>query len=107
MFTLSVKKLNFVNSIVGLIGKKNPEPVFIKTRFGIHTFGLKYSIDILVLEKSGKEENVFKIVQIKKNLSPNRLFFWNFRYSHLIEIPIINKPDTIYNISDYIKVEEK
>lgn len=104
MIVLKVKKLNFWQSIIGLIGKKNPEPVLIQTRFGIHTFGLKFPIDVLVLEKLKgslprprlakarrglikKNENIYKIIQIKRFLFPNHLFFWNMKYNIILELP--------------------
>lgn len=87
MLTLKVKKLNFRESIAGMIGKKTPESVLIQTRFGIHTFGLKSPIDVLVLEKQN-EENIYRIVQIKHSLSPNRIFFWNIKYNAILELPI-------------------
>ncbi len=51
------------------------------TRWGIHTFGMKYPIDIIVLD------NQQKIIQIKYDLKPNRIFFWNPKYSSIIELP--------------------
>lgn len=82
MCTLRVKRLKgILAKTKGLIGKDNAEPVFFKTRFGIHTFGLKFGIDVLILDKE------HKVVKIKKNLPPNHLFFWNPKYDAIIELP--------------------
>ena len=66
----------------GLIGKDKPYVLMIRTRFGIHTFGLKFPIDVLVLN------NEDKVVSIKKNLKPNRIFSWNPLYEKVIELPV-------------------
>lgn len=67
--------------IIGLIGQKKAFPVLIKTRFGIHTFFLKFPIDVLILDKDNKT------VKIKKNLKPNRIFLWNPKFNRIIELP--------------------
>lgn len=102
MLTLKVKKLNYFQSLIGLIGKSHPEPVLIKTRFGIHTFGLKFPIDVLVLDKTN-EENIYKIIKIKQNLPPNRFFFWNLHYSIIIEIPQNNNLNINYKPNNVLK----
>jgi len=65
----------------GLIGKTKPQALMIKTRFGIHTFGLKFPIDILILNDKNK------VILIKKNLKPNRIFLWNPIYKKVLELP--------------------
>lgn len=82
MITLKVKIADTpVDKITGLIGKKEAEPLFIRTRFGIHTFGLSFPLDILILDKN------YKVVLIKPNLPPNKLFFWNPKYDMIVELP--------------------
>lgn len=65
----------------GLIGSKKPYALFFKTGWGIHTFGMKDSIDIVVLDAN------YTVVVIKFNLLPNRFFFWNPKYNIVIELP--------------------
>lgn len=82
MLTLKVKELkSWKEKLVGLIGQQKPQALFFKTRFGIHTFGLKFPIDIIILDKNNK------VVKIKINLGPNKLFFWNPVYNRVIELP--------------------
>lgn len=73
---------NLKEKIQGLIGKDKPYALMIKTRFGIHTFGLKFPIDILILDSNNK------VVSIKKNLQPNRIFLWNPIHKKILELPI-------------------
>jgi len=79
---LKVKEVrNWKGKILGLIGKDKPQTLLIRTRFGIHTFGVKFPIDVLVLDDN------FKVVGVKKNLLPNRFFFWNPLYDKVLECP--------------------
>lgn len=55
--------------------------MLLKTRYGIHTFGMKYPIDVLILD----EQN--NIVTIKNNLRPNNIFIWNIQYETVLELP--------------------
>lgn len=72
---------SFLEKTLGLISRKKENGVYFKTRFGVHSFGMKFPIDVVVLD--GKN----KITQIKKNLPPNRFFFWRPWHSKIIEIP--------------------
>ena len=66
---------------LGLLQYDKPIALIFHTRFGIHTFGLKYPIDVIILNKDGK------VVKIRENLQPNRIFLWNPRYAKVIELP--------------------
>ena len=82
MITLQVREaLNIVDKIIGLIGKKDFQPLLIRTRFGIHTVGMRVPIDVMILD------NKNKVVSFRKNLSQNKLFFWNPKYNTVIELP--------------------
>ena len=78
---------NLREKVQGLIGKEKPYSLMLKTHFGIHTFGLKFPIDVLILNDKNK------VASIKKNLKPNRIFFWNPKFETVIELPegTINK----------------
>lgn len=74
----------------GLLRYKHPHTLLIKTRFGIHTIGMRFPIDILVLDNSKK------VVALKHNLKPYNFFLWNPRHSTVLELPtgIISKTNT-------------
>ena len=97
MLKLKVKRLKTLKEkTVGLIGREKITPVIFETRFGIHTFGLKFPIDVLILDSQRK------IVALKESLSPNRIFLWNPRYKIVLELPTgaIKK----YNIKKRTKI---
>ena len=67
--------------IRGLVNKEKPEAIILTTRFGIHTFLVKFPIDILILDKNKK------VISLRKNLKPNRIFLWNPLYNIVVELP--------------------
>ena len=64
----------------GLLFFRKPFPVFIETRFGIHTFGLSFPIDVLVLDEANK-------VTTTKRLKQNRIFLWSPKFNKILELP--------------------
>ena len=81
--SLKVKVLkSYSEKIKGLIGTTKLYPVYFETRFGIHTFGMLKPIDVFILDSNDK------VVVIKKSLSPNNVFFWNPKYSRVVETPV-------------------
>ncbi|TAL64209.1 MAG: hypothetical protein EPN88_11345, partial [Bacteroidetes bacterium] len=87
--------------LFGLNKYKKPVAILLKTRFGIHTFGLSYSIDVLIVSKEKK------VVRMKRSLKPNRFFFWNPRYNVIVELPegTINRVQI--EINDFINLKLK
>ncbi len=77
------------DQVLGLLKKSNPRSLLFRTRAGIHTFGLKVPIDVIILDSDHK---VIKLATVK----PNSLFFWNPKYDIVIELPkeAITKSET-------------
>lgn len=82
MLNLEVKRLKSLKErTTGLIGQEKITPVIFETRFGIHTFGLKVPIDVLILDYQNR------VVILKQSLRPNRIFLWNPKYKVVLELP--------------------
>jgi uncharacterized protein len=82
MILLKVKTLTGLKDrTIGLIGQGKPEPIIFITRFGIHTFGVKFPIDVVILDRN----NI--AVKIKQSLKQNRFFFWPIQYDKVLELP--------------------
>lgn len=81
---------NSINKTKGLLFTVKPKTIIFKTRFGIHTFFMKYNIDLLILDKKKQ------VVVLKKSIKPNRIVFWNPKFDLVIELPSgsINKSKT-------------
>ena len=105
--TLSEKKIivikakkatTILEKITGLIGTTNPYPLLIHTRWGIHTFGMKYPIDILILDRKNC------VMKMHSSLSPNRIFVWNPKYHWIIELPSGSVQKMNIKQGDYIEL---
>jgi uncharacterized protein len=82
MVELTVTKLRgFIDKSIGLLNKDKAFLLLLKTRFGIHTFAMKFPIDVLVIDKDDR------VVKLVKNLKPNKIFVWPLRFDTVIELP--------------------
>lgn len=72
---------SLVEKILGLITSPEGKTMIFKTRYGIHTFFMKYPIDILILD------NKNRAVMLRERLLPNNIFLWNPIFSTVIELP--------------------
>ena len=80
MIILTVRKLTKVlDKTIGLLGRK-PENIFFQTRYGIHTFGMHFPIDVIILD------NDYYVTKMKQSLKPNKIFIWNPKYKHVVEL---------------------
>lgn len=70
---------------IGLLAYDTPRAMYFEARWGIHTFGMKFPIDVVVLDKDGK------VKKIKKNMKSGNFFFWNPRWKRVLELPIRSK----------------
>lgn len=82
MTTLQVYYLkNFFDKSLGYYKYSKESALYLRTRFGIHTFGMQFPIDVVVLDN----DNI--VVKLVENLSPNKVFFWPFSFDKVIELP--------------------
>ena len=86
-----------LDQFLGLLKHKKPTAMLFKTRFGIHTFGMHYAIDVLILDK---ENNV---VAMKENMLPNKIFLWNPKYETVLELPTETIKIKKINLGDILK----
>ncbi len=77
----AIEAASWREKVNGLLLYDTPRTIIFRTHFGIHTFGMKYPIDAIVLNKQKQ------VVALKKHLKPNRIFLWNPKYSFVIELP--------------------
>jgi uncharacterized protein len=90
---------SFSDNLFGFINEKENTAIMFNTRFGIHTFFMKFPIDIIILDKN----NI--VVKIKKNLQPNEIFFWNPKYSKVIEFSIQSETNKI-SLNDIVEIKQ-
>ena len=65
----------------GLIGTPAAYPVYFETRWGIHTFGMKYPLDVLILDSGNR------VIKMTEKLKPNKIWLWNPNYKKILELP--------------------
>jgi len=89
-----------LSEAIGLIGARKASAYILKTRFGIHTFGLLFPIDVLILDKENK------VGVLKENLKPLRIFMWRPHLNTVLELPqgTIKKSST--EIGDKLSINE-
>lgn len=89
---------NLKEKVVGLIGKEKAKALLIKTHFGIHTFGLKFPIDVLILNKKNK------VAKLSKHLKPGKILMWNPLHETVLELPEGTVDKKKIKINDLISV---
>jgi uncharacterized protein len=70
--------------LIGLAGRKELNPgcgLLIKPSSGIHTFGMRFSIDVVTLDKA------LRVMKIWRRLPPFRLTTINFNTNSVLELP--------------------
>jgi uncharacterized protein len=97
IITNSVSNKSVFGKVKGLIGESTPQAIIFKTRFGIHTFLLKFPIDVLILDQN------HKVKKLKSRLNPNQLFFWNIKFDTVIELPENSLEKSKTQIGDIIQ----
>lgn len=66
----------------GMRAFNEPRAVYFETRWGVHTLGMKFPIDVAILNKDGK------VVALQKDMKPNKFFFWNPKYKRVLELSV-------------------
>lgn len=90
---------NVLEKMLGLIVHRSPIPFVLRTKFGIHTFFLRYEIDVLILDEEQK------VVDMRPFLKPWRVFVWNPKYSLVVELPAGRIGESKTRIGDQIVLE--
>jgi uncharacterized membrane protein (UPF0127 family) len=99
--TIISKDLEIAKSLFqrffGLLDKGNPSSLLFKTRFGIHTFGINYPIDVMVVGKSNK-------VTVLKSVNPYNIFIYNPKFNLVLELPHGSIKRSNTRLGDRIKI---
>lgn len=88
---------NELDKFLGLLKYKNRH-LLLNTRFGIHTFGLKKPIDVIICDIN------YCVKITKYNLIPNRIFIWNPAYNIVLELPSGTILKSKTKIGDFLSI---
>ena len=91
---------NVSEKMQGLLDALETDAMLFDTRWGIHTFGMKFPIDCAICDDLGY------IQAIKKDIKPSKVFFWNPKYKRVFEFPAGTLEKTQTEIGDYIHCED-
>jgi len=86
----------------GLLGRGElpaGEALWIKPCTSVHTFFMKFPIDVIFLSKKSK------VVAIKKNLQPNRMTQLYLKAVSVLELPAGTVETTATEVGDEIKID--
>ena len=90
--------------MVGLLGTTRLEPecgLLIFPTQAVHTFGMKYPLDLVFLDKKKR------VVAVRKCLRPNRLSRIYWRAECVLELPVPTIENTSTEVGDYLQWEEQ
>ncbi len=90
--------------VVGLLGTTGLEPecgLLIFPTQAVHTFGMKYPLDLVFLDKNKK------VIGIRRSLRPNRLSRIYWRAQCVLELPVATIEKTSTEVGDYLQWEEQ
>lgn len=90
--------------VVGLLGTTGLEPecgLLIFPTQAVHTFGMKYPLDLVFLDKNKK------VIGIRKCLRPYRLSRIYWRAQCVLELPVPTIENTRTEVGDYLQWEEQ
>lgn len=90
---------SFKDKLFGLT-KIRGQTLILRTRFGIHTFGLTHPIDVLILDRQNR------VAKLISSLPSNRIFLWNPKYSKVIELSQGKIKQTNISIGDKLEIKE-
>ncbi len=87
----------FSEKMTGLLNMQEPRAFVFKTRWGVHTIGMKFSIDCVVCDVHSR------VVAVRNHLKPGHFFFWNPRHSVVIELPAGTLERTKTEVGDMLE----
>jgi uncharacterized membrane protein (UPF0127 family) len=90
---------SILDEALGLLRYKTPTAMLFKTRFGLHTFFMKYAIDVLILDETNH------VAALKENITPNQIYIWNPKHNTTLELPPGTIKKTKTKLGDKIKIK--
>jgi len=94
-----VRKLStWGESALGLLGVKESFAALITTRWGIHTLGMGFSIDVVVCDDE------WIVRALRPGMKPHGFFFWNPKWRNVLELPAGTVARTGTAVGDRLKI---
>jgi len=90
--------------LVGLLGKKQLEPetgLLIKPSSGVHTFGMRFPIDIVSLDRNNR------VIGVWENIGPWRIRGLGLRTRSVLELPSGRIRECLIEAGDELAVKHE
>jgi len=88
----------FYQKSKGLIYESTPHSIFFKTRWGIHSFGVRFPIDVVICDTK------MRVAVLREKFLPNRMFFWSPRFFNVFELPSETIKKSNIKIGDILEI---
>lgn len=91
----------FFSRMKGLLGKKSlssGEGLLIRPCKGVHTFGMKFPIDVIFLDRNNR------VVATMRELPPNRVSRMYLQASAALELPSQTIESASVRVGDYVAI---
>lgn len=89
-----------IEKSIGLLREPEPASLLLRTRWGIHTVGMRFPIDCAVLDAR------LVVRSVRHALPPDRLFLWNPRFPFIAELPPGTLRSTGTELGDAFEITE-
>lgn len=83
----------------GLIGKLEGTAIYFQTRLGVHTFGVKFPIDIVICDFELTVKRIFE------NVEPGHVVLWNPIWNNVFELPVGTAHPANLNLGDTLQIK--
>lgn len=92
------RAISFGERLVGLLHRSEARPLLMKTRFGIHTIGMKFPIDVIVFDRLGFVRG------LQRSMRPGSFMFWWPTAAYVLELPAGTADASRTEIGDEVAV---
>lgn len=118
-----VRELEFGSeTMLGLLTARTPAAIHLRTRWGVHTLGMRFPIDVLVCGPAdGTTESMlgsptsegrrtsgggdsWVVRAVRENMKPWRFFLWNPVWRNVLELPAGTIAATGTTLGDVLQV---
>lgn len=90
-----------ITRILGLLGRKNLDTgggLWIRPSSGVHTFGMRFPIDVIGLDKS------YRVVRLWSHLVPYRMTSLSWKVQSVLEMPSGRIIETGVTVGDLLQI---
>ena len=92
-----------LSRLIGLLGRRSLQPnggIWIVPSNAIHTFGMLFRFDLLLIDKS------YKVVGLRESIRPFTMTWPNFRARSVLELPVHSISNSRTEVGDQLRIQD-